>query len=274
MATIHRLLKKPFFGRFQKPWRWPDGVSPDDWQRIRFSSGSGAILAGVFGSATSNPARGAVVFAHPMGLPAKGFWLKQRLPAALREHGFHVLAFDFNGFGESETGSFDYPADVLAAGQYMRTHYPDLPLAAIGASFGAGYAVCAMARDGSVFRGAVLEAVFPTLPYYWRRYPLPYTVLRVSQVIYPWLERSLRPIEAAAKLQNRPHVLLIFGEKDTVTPPSIGVEFERTLRNGAGVELWLVPGADHIQAYAAAAEEYRRRVFTFLDKIENEGRTR
>jgi pimeloyl-ACP methyl ester carboxylesterase len=213
MAAIHRLLKKPFFGRFQKPWRWPEGVSADGWERVRFQSKSGAALAAVFGAATLSSA--------------------------------------------------------LAAGQYLRTRFPVLPLAAIGASFGAGYTICAMARDAGLFRSAILEAAFPTLPYYWRRYPVPYAALRLSQFVYPSLERSLRPIEAAARLKGRPRVLLIFGGKDEVSPPSIAAEFERTLRDSTEVELWLVPGADHIQAYSTAREEYRRRVLACLEKLDN-----
>src|SRR6476469_9428 len=110
MAILHRVGKKLFFGRFQKKWRWPDSVPETDWERVTFPSATGVRLAGVFGAARGEHPEGAVVLAHPMGTAAKGFWLKQGHGDLLRNAGFHVLAFDFNGFGESESVNFDYPS--------------------------------------------------------------------------------------------------------------------------------------------------------------------
>src|SRR2546421_44842 len=58
--TIISLLKKPFFGRYQKPWRWPPGVDPAGWERIEIESASGARLAALHGASTGGPARGAI----------------------------------------------------------------------------------------------------------------------------------------------------------------------------------------------------------------------
>jgi pimeloyl-ACP methyl ester carboxylesterase len=271
MGVATRLLKKPFFGRYQKPWRWPEGVRREGWERVEIASESGARLVGLLGAAEVNPVRGAVLLAHPIGLPAKGFWLKQGLADVLRAAGYHVLAFDFNGFGESESGGFDFPADAIAAGTWLRERFPPLPRFALGASFGAGWTLCAMARAPGLFHATVLEAVFPTLPYYWKRYPLPFLVLRATQLVYPAGERMLRPIAAAAELRGRPDLLLIFGEDDAVTPPEVAHEFERVLKGNANVELWLVPGAGHVLAYATAPDEYRSRVLRFFDASRSRG---
>jgi alpha-beta hydrolase superfamily lysophospholipase len=264
MSLLHRLGKKVFFGRFQKPWRWPADVSEGGWERVAFPNAGGARLAAVFGAAHDRPVRGAVVLAHPMGLAAKGFWLKHGHAELLRGSGFHVLAFDFNGFGESESSDFDYPGDVVAAGEYLRRRAPGLPIAVIGSSFGAGYALCAMSRDGHPFRAAVLEAAFPSLPYYWRKYPLPHALLRLSHVIYPAFERRLRPILAAAELKGHPRVLLIHGDADSLSPVAVGAELQNAMSARASAELWVVPGAQHNLALAAQRDEYAQRVTAFL----------
>jgi len=263
MTVFHRLAKKLFFGRYQRPWHWPAGVSPDAWERVTIASGSGAKLAAIFGPA-HGPAVGAVVLAHPMTVAAKGFWLKHGHAELLRRHGFDVLAFDFNGFGESESGNFDYPADVLAAGEYLRRRRPSTAIAAVGASFGAGYVLCALANASHPFSCAVLEAAFPSLPYFWRRYPLPSAMLRLSQLFYPRLERDLRPMLAAAKLERSPRVLLIHGEADTISPVVVGEELRTVMRQSAHPELWLVPGAEHSLALTAVPEQYAERVVSFL----------
>jgi pimeloyl-ACP methyl ester carboxylesterase len=264
MSIIDRTLKKPFFGRFQRPWLWPDGVPLDRWEPITFPNRKGTTLAGVFGAAEASPAVGAVVLAHPLSVAAKGFWLKHGHAELLRRAGFAVLAFDFNGFGESDSLDFDYPADVIAAGAYLRSRAANLPLAVMGASFGAGWALCAMAHGSHPFRAAVLEAAFPSLPFYWRRYRLPYAILRASQLLYPRLEQSLRPSGAAQRLKNNPQVLLIYGDADSLTPPQVGVELQAAMSTCALVERWTVPEADHNLALQTAPDGYGHRVTDFL----------
>ena len=40
----HRQLKKPFFGRFMKAWRWPQGVPAEGWQRVTIADSPGLLL--------------------------------------------------------------------------------------------------------------------------------------------------------------------------------------------------------------------------------------
>jgi uncharacterized protein len=101
----HHQLKKPFFGRFMRPWRWPNGIASDEWSHAQVNSRSGSRLKVLVALTNSVSPRGVVVCVHPMGLAAKGFWLRYRHAARLREAGFHVVTFDFNGFGESPSAS-------------------------------------------------------------------------------------------------------------------------------------------------------------------------
>lgn len=266
MTRLHRFLKKPFFGRYQKEWRWPQGVDHADWQRVTFRSANGADLCALLGEAFPNPARGALVLAHPMGRAAKGFWLKHGHAQLFRKAGYHVLAFDFNGFGESPSTTFDYPADVLAAGSFLQEKYPALEVAVVGASLGAGYALCALAHPDHPFVAAVLEGAFPTLPDFWRQYPFPFFLLKLSQIVYPALERTLRPIEAADQLKNRPQVLLIYGEADRYTPPKHGHQLYEVLQSRTAVEIWLVEKGAHISAYQEKPAMYEEQVLGFLER--------
>jgi pimeloyl-ACP methyl ester carboxylesterase len=264
MALLHRIGKKLFFGRFQKKWRWPADVPQDGWERVHFKSANGARLSAVFGAAAGERATGAVVLAHPMGVAAKGFWLKYGHAELLRQSGFDVLAFDFNGFGESESVDFDYPGDAIAAGEYLQQRVGHDAISLVGASFGAGYALCAMSREAHPYRAAVLEAAFPSLPYFWRPYPIAHFLLRLSQVVHPSFERRLRPIAAAGALKSRPRVLLIHGDADSISPVSVGMELQAAMKDRAEAAMWIVPGAKHTLAYAAARDEYAQHVIAFL----------
>ena len=73
---LHRILRKPFFGRFEVPWVWPDGEYQNSWEHVSFRNPSGASITGLWGAAHGE-AIGTLVLAHPMGKAAKRFWLKQ-----------------------------------------------------------------------------------------------------------------------------------------------------------------------------------------------------
>ncbi|UTW05820.1 alpha/beta hydrolase family protein [Pseudomonas benzenivorans] len=263
--TAYRLFKKPFFGRFMRPWRWPDGIDQGPWQRLSIASGSGARLAALLAEAHAPEAKGAVLLAHPMGTAAKGFWLKQGHAELLRRAGYHVMLFDLNGFGESSSTTMDYPLDVLAAGQALQARYPQLPLALLGASMGAAMSVCALAQAGHPFKAAVLESAFPTLLHFWRRYPIPRLGIQLSRLLYPAGERRLRPLHAATRLVGQPPLLLIYGEDDPYTPVRDGRQLHQALAQATHSEFWQVPGAQHTLAYAAQPEAYAQRVSAFLD---------
>ncbi len=263
--TAYRIFKKPFFGRFVRPWRWPEAVDQSQWQRLSVESESGATIAALLGPAHTQQAKGAVLMSHPMGVVAKGFWMKHGHAELLREAGYHVMVFDLNGFGESTSTTMDYPLDVLAAGQALQAQYPELPVAVMGASMGAAMSVCAMAQPKHPFKAAVLESSFPTLLHFWRRYPIPKLGIQLSKILYPAGERSLRPTYAAEHLVGSPGMLLIYGDADEFTPVKDGKLLWQALKQRTQTEFWQVPDARHTHAYSVQPDEYAERVIGFLD---------
>ena len=262
---IHKAFKKPFFGQFQVPWRWPDNAVPEDWRRVQIKSGSGSLLSGLLGRCEGE-AKGAVLMAHPMGAAAKGFWVRNGHAQLLRDAGYHVLAFDLNGFGESTNTNMDYPLDVLAAGQYLDKLFPKLNVAVMGASMGGAMSICAMSEEGHPFKAAIIESAFPTLLDFWSRYPLPSLALKFSKIIYPPGERKLRPLLAAKSLKGEPPMLLIYGNGDVYTPPRDGEKLLKALNEKTQAEFWVAQGAEHTHAYRQQPQEYAKRVLTFLNK--------
>jgi pimeloyl-ACP methyl ester carboxylesterase len=203
-----------------------------------------------------------------MGKAAKGFWLKQGHAKLFRQSGFNVLAFDANGFGESSATSFDYPADILAAGLWAQARTPKLQVGLVGASFGAGWGLCALARQGNPYKVAILEAAFPTLPEFWKHYPAAYAALKLSQFFWPTLERKLRPEAQASKVLGHPEVLLIYGEHDIYTTPDHGERLSRALSSAAKVRLIVLPDIEHTFAYRDAAKAYEAQVIPFLQTLD------
>lgn len=263
----YKIFKKPFFGRFEGEWRWPRDVSQEGWEKVTFKSETGDFIFAVLALSLSEEVKGGVVLAHPMGRAAKGFWLKHGHAQFLREAGFHVLAFDHNGFGESPSTSMDYPLDGFAAACYFKERFPETPLALVGASMGAMMSVCAMSREGQPFQAAVLEAAAPSLLDFWRKYPLPYTMMSLVKWLLPHRERAVRPIYHVQRLQGNPAILLIYGDADEFTPPEHGETLLRAMEGFvADVSLRVLPGVTHTHAYTEAPDAYKEQVLGFLTR--------
>jgi len=261
----YRILKTPFFGKFRKPWTFPRAENPQDWQPLQIASGSRARLACLFGAAHGTPAAGNVLLAHPMGSEAKGFFLRDGHARFLRDNGFNVLLFDFNGFGESEEGNFGYVEDVLAAGRELRRLAPGLPTAVFGSSFGGARALCSLARADHGFSVAVFESVFTSLKEYWGRFPVANAVLTALSALLPELERSLRPIAQVGMLRGVRKVVFLYGDGDRWTPLEMGTRlFESCNLDRADRVLWTMAGARHAQAFATSSAEWRERYLKFL----------
>jgi len=260
------VMKKPFFGRFQKPWVWPEGIDQDQWRRVEFKNRSGATLVGLHGKALGGSPKAIVVLPHPMHADAKGYVLRAGYAGLLREGGYDVFAFDFNGFGESEDGRFEFPEDIWHAGHAAAAAAPGLAVALLGISMGGGYGICALDIPQHPFRVAIIEGAFTSLEEYWRPYLLPYLLLRVAGSIWPAGLRRLRPIDRIRGVQGLAGLLLIHGARDRVSPPSMG---ERLLGacplSPERRMLWVVPDAKHLRTLEIAPDEYRRRVLGFLD---------
>jgi len=126
-------------------------------ERVRFPTQDGGVIHGdLYGSGD----RG-VVLAHG-GRFNKESWKKQA--QELAKAGFHVLAFDFRGYGESrgpgQADIFTAPLhlDVLAGVHYLRKRGAT-SVSAIGGSLGGGAAAnAAIAEPGQIDRLVLLGA--------------------------------------------------------------------------------------------------------------------
>ena len=265
---LHAQLKKPLFGRFMKPWRWPQDVAQDGWQRASIPSASHASLAAVVKETPVDPVRGVVVCAHPMGLAAKGFWLRNGHADALLAEGFHVVAFDFNGFGETASTNFDYTADALAAGRWARARFPGLPVHALAASFGAMNTISAMGLPGFPYERVVAEGCANSLPAFWKAYPFAYAMLELMRRVAPGRERALRPELQVCRMPTECRLLLIHSRADMWTPVEHGDRIAAAAPPGAKVERLILQGAEHTHGMRDERDAYWPAVRRFLISAE------
>ena len=232
-------------------------------------------ISGWFFAASGSRRGPAVVLCH-------GIWTGRRecLPLALRFQaaGYNVLCFDFRAHGNSD-GRFisvghHETDDVIGAVHYLkqRPEVDPARIGVIGFSMGAAATIQAAARCLDI-AAVVADSSYATFvdaaKYSFRlvtrmpHFPMAPLALQSAKWIMHLDANQLRPVDVIGRISPRP-VLLTHGTLDEIVP----VRHAHTLFKAAEEpkELWVVPGAHHVEARDLDPDGYFNRVEHFLNE--------
>lgn len=238
------------------------------YQDVTFTTEDGVSLSGWLIPA-ARTTRATVVLMHGYSwnrLP----WLAGFVPWLQRR--YNVLQFDFRGHGGSDDALITLGTleqrDVAAAVHFLAGRGLG-PIALMGVSMGGSVAI--MAAPDLPVAAVVADAAYADL-----RNPISN---RMREAGYPLARLGSRLVVGAASLRARarlrspiqrvagiaPRGLLLIAPSDdkTVSPAQSQRMFDAA---GEPKELFVVEGAAHADAHAAAPEAYERRVLDFLAK--------
>ncbi|HSF39436.1 MAG TPA: alpha/beta fold hydrolase [Thermoanaerobaculia bacterium] len=188
--------------------------------------------------------------------------------------GRSVLLFDFQAHGESPGEHITFGAlesrDARAAIDFIRSRRPGEPISALGTSLGG--AAILLADPPLPVDSVILESVYPTVEEATdnririRLGPLA-SILTPALLIQlgPRLGMSpqdLHPIDRIGKLGVP--VFFLSGSEDRHTTPLETKRLFEAAREPR--ELWIVPGAAHVDLHRVAGTVYETRVLEFLDR--------
>ncbi len=236
------------------------------YEDVRFTTDDGVTLSGWLVPA-ARETRAAVVLMHGYSwnrLP----WLAGFVPWLQRR--YHVLQFDFRGHGGSDDALITLGTleqrDVTAAVRFLAGRGLG-PIALMGVSMGGSVAI--MAAPDLPVAAVVADAAYADL-----RNPI---ANRMREAGYPLATLGSRLVVGAASLRARarlrspiqrvahiaPRGLLLIAPSDdrTVSPEQSQRMFDAA---GEPKELFIVEGAAHADAHAAAPAAYEQRVLDFL----------
>ena len=233
------------------------------WEEARFTSADGTALTGLWFPSASEPARGILVQFHGNGENMTSHFLSAWW---LAREGWHVLAFDYRGYGASagKKSLKGAVADGAAALARARARAPGLPLAVLGQSFGGAVALASLESDGGEGLCAlVLESTFSSFIGIARD---KLALWRLTRPVRGLLAHALvsdryRPARLAARRKAVP-LAVLHSPGDPVVPYDQG----RLLYNAAKEpkEWWEVSGREHAAAFTVDGADFRPRLVRFL----------
>ncbi len=257
------------------PKRSPASAPTDyglDFQTVKIRTRDGLELRGWWIPAT--PTRGTIVFSHGYAGDCSP---DLKYAPLFHEAGFNVFLFDYRGHGASQGDwtSLVYfeRSDLLAALDFLRT-LGIARVGLIGFSMGGAIALSTSPLSPMVV-GTVSDSTFAELKSIVRNAAIVRRVPPPLASVIGWLVVALAsirlranlfsadPIHWVGKISPCP-VLIMHGAADEGVPVSEAYRLYNAAREPK--ELWIVPGANHREIEAVAAEEYRRRVVQFFEQ--------
>lgn len=251
--------------------------SRDDHLTIR-----GWLIPGVLPDGSLTVKR-TIIMVHGSGQnrtdPAAGL---SDLSVALVKQGFAVLTFDMRGHGESQSAAWSLgyfeQRDVLGAVDFLRLGrlpYPDLgrpqSIGGWGVSMGAIALLLAAAKEPAI-AAIVADSAYPDIAPILEREipkagaPAPFAPggMLAARVLFGIDFFDVRPVDVVASIAPRP-LFFIQGGADTFNPPSNMNVLANAAKaaSNASVQTWMVPGAEHAQAFHVAGKLYVDRMVAF-----------
>lgn len=238
-------------------------------ENVEFASESGSNIKGWFLKGQEN--KGVVVIMH--GLRSNRLNLIERTKF-LHNAGYSVLAFDFQGSGESigKQLTFGYleSRDANASLKFIKQKLPNEKVGVLGISMGG--AAFLLQKETEKADALILEMVYPTIQKAIEN-RLNLWIFNGAEYLSPLMTQQfpirlgvsvdeLRPLDKIKSVTCPTFV--IAGENDHHTTLAESRQLFDTANQPK--ELWIVPQAEHGDLHKISPKEYEEKVLGFFQK--------
>jgi uncharacterized protein len=230
------------------------------WRKNFLVSGEKNIC--VIQKSNQHHAQHAVILAHPYLADAKKFFLARGHAQMYLDHGFDVIIFDFNGFGESPFIDFDYSGDLAIVAEYLHASNPDLHITGHGISFGASHTINYATQQDNVFKKIIIENCLDSnLSYYKKRNKNLHFLMLGLMKVFPNVNRDHNYVKGINHLKNIQNVLFIYNTEDDLTT----VEMGRKLSKACNIPFsFSTFSGQHLRAFQDNKDDYINSVISFI----------
>ncbi len=256
---VQQLIKPHFLPKSVK-YHPPNNI-PDQWIFDQVVTSRGKI-ATRYWLHPENPGHKTVLLVHPYDIQAKDFYLRSGHPEMYHKMGFHVLIFDFNGFGESENTDLHFEKDILEIAQHYYKIWKINQMVIHGISFGAAMTILAM-KQPHPFHRAIIEGSLDKMPHYFKARKIKlYYLIKILHTLIPSLENTNSYDFQIQYIRDLKKILFIYTTEDDLTTISMG---KKLIGNcPVAADLVILKG-DHMEAITEDPILYREAIFNYIN---------
>lgn len=256
-----RLFSKVLMGTLFSPvfgWRGDKTVDVEHFRHIGVDNSS--ISVALRKSDAELP-KGVVILCHPFLKYGMSYFFKNEYHQWLAQAGYHVVGFNFKGFGLSTVEGVSFSEDVTSMVLWANREYPVLPIHILGLSFGAFHGIHALAAEKVKISSVIFDSVPVSISTFFGD--------GLLGVFMRWLSKSrwshitgTKEILGSLPLPREIACLFLYGNQDKYVSLS-EIEKVRTICGAENVVMYTNCG--HLEIRKKHPHEYIELVTKFFD---------
>lgn len=197
-----------------------------------------------------------VILSHPLSRKGKYFFTDSGRAKTYLDNGYSLLAFDYNGFGESDRIDLYYWRDAATFIEFVKNRFPEKLISLHGTSFGAFHIIRALKHLPKT-ASVVLENVNKSLFDYWKKWPVTALIVRFLEFFKVKAIQDMDVQEVFRHLNRDDlHIQFIACEDDEITTPEEMTELY-SLLNSSNKSFTVIEGAKHLSAHTTNPTLYQ-----------------
>ncbi|VAW93777.1 hypothetical protein MNBD_GAMMA20-383 [hydrothermal vent metagenome] len=254
--TFSQLFMRIFFKSVRG---WKKRV-PDNTRYFVEAGIDGSCLEGTIQESENPDTKGVIILCHPFLKYGMHYFFKNNMDLQLLSQGFHVISFNFKGFGCSTLKGHAYSDDVLSIGYLIQRNYPNLPIHLLGCSFG-GFHLChALMKDAAPFASVVLDSVPCSVNAFFKN--------GILATAMKWASNSkfsqsvgVKPISHSLERIGGLPVLYLYGDMDKYISQ---LDIDNLKRKCKGLDFARFSGCGHLEIYKKKKQCYIRIIVAYF----------
>ncbi|MCF2909100.1 alpha/beta hydrolase [Pseudoalteromonas sp. DL2-H2.2] len=248
---------------------WKNNVS-GDVEQFQMVGLDGSNLEVSLQHSTSSEVKGVLLLCHPFLKYGLHYFHKNEMSQAFCDAGYHVLCFNFKGFGRSNIKGHAFWQDVLSVANMAQQRFGGLPIHLLGCSFGGFHLTHALAEDKSPFSSVVLDSVPPSVTVFFKGGLIAKAMRWISNSRLS-TATGTRPIVHSLKQVKGLPIVFFYGDADEYMPHEDVRELKVQCPEVSFVKF---ANCGHLEIYKLNKQEYVDAVTSFFchGKLSDEGK--
>ncbi len=209
------------------------------------------------------PVKGIVLTCHPFLKYGMHYSFKHKISDIYLKQSYHVVFFNFKGFGGSTVNGPSFADDILSVKDWIIEQFPGFPIYLHGFSFGGYHALHAMRMEPDVFEAAIFDSVPILIDRFFNSGFIGYVMRWLSRSPLASISGTETVLPALSEINGK-SVLFIYGSND---PYITRYDLEALKTAFPDALIHMVEGRSHLESHKCNNDIYNSVIMTFLNSL-------